>query len=109
MLPASGWCELVGWLNPGQKASVAQGPAASATISHFPRLLRDMVSPQGGLSLLTVNPVIVRPPFPRRRPRNHATGPCELSVILDIVRSGCAINPFPERQDIQLSQAGEAD
>lgn len=80
MPPAWGRRALVGWLNPGQKASVAYSSAASATISHFRRMLWDTVSPKGGLCMLAVKPIIVRPPVPTAQPRYQAAGLCWLAV-----------------------------
>lgn len=48
----------------GERASVAGSPAASATISHFPRVLWGTVSPKGGPAALTVNPSLSAPPVP---------------------------------------------
>lgn len=103
--PAGGGSGLAG--QPGPEGICCSSPAASATISHFPRSLRDAVSPKGGLPTLTAKPVIVgRVPTVRPAAMLQACAHW-LSVIQDIVRWGSAINPFRPHQDIQLSPAGE--
>ena len=105
--PAGGGSGLAG--QPRPEGICCSSPAASATISHFPRSLWDAISPKGGLSTLTVNPIIVGR-VPTVRPVAMLPACARwLSVIQDIVRLGSAINPFGPHQDIQLSPAGGAD
>ena len=105
--PAGGGSGLAG--QPRPEGICCSLPAASATISHFPCSLWDAISPKGGLSTLTVNPIIVSR-VPTVRPVAMLPACARwLSVIQDTVRLGCAINPFRPHQDIQLSPAGGAD
>ena len=105
--PAGGGSGLAG--QPRPEGICCSSPAASATISHFPRSLWAAISPKGGLSTLTVNPIIVGR-VPSVRPVAMLPACARwLSVIQDIVRLGSAINPFRPHQDIQLSPAGGAD